>query len=180
MIYVTHDQVEAMTMGEKIVVMKDGVVQQIASPLELYSNPANKFVAGFIGSPPMNFVETDVVKEKTGVWLDEGTFRVKLPTDYEDIVKDYIGKKLILGIRPENIYDKILYKESAPESTVKLTVEIIEPLGSEIFVYLSSGKSQFTARMDTRTKVNINEDIEVVFDMSKIHLFDPVTEKAIL
>lgn len=180
MIYVTHDQVEAMTMGEKIVVMKDGVVQQIASPLELYSKPQNKFVAGFIGSPPMNFVETDVVKEKTGIWLDEGAFRVKLPANLEDVVKDYIGKKLILGIRPENIYDRLLYKEAAPENTVKLTVEIIEPLGSEIYVYLTSGKNQFTARMDTRTKVHINEDISVVFDMTKIHLFDPETEKAIL
>ncbi len=180
MIYVTHDQVEAMTMGERIVVMKDGYIQQIASPLELYDKPTNKFVAGFIGSPPMNFIETDVIEEKNGIWLDEGTFRVKLPDDYKEIVQNYIGKKLIIGIRPEHIYDKLLYKESAPENTVKLTVEVVEPLGSEILVYLSTGKNQITARVDTRTEVYVNEDIEMVFDMSKIHLFDPETEKAIL
>jgi len=180
MIYVTHDQVEAMTMGERIVVMKDGFIQQIASPLEIYEKPANKFVAGFIGSPPMNFVVTDTVKEKDGIWLDEGSFRVKLPDDYNDIVKEFIGKKLIIGIRPESIYDKMLYKESAVENTVKLTVEVVEPLGSETLLYLSSGKNQITARVDARTKVKVNEDIEMVFDMNKIHLFDLESEKTVL
>ncbi|MBN1898305.1 MAG: sn-glycerol-3-phosphate ABC transporter ATP-binding protein UgpC [Spirochaetes bacterium] len=180
MIYVTHDQTEAMTMGERIVVMKDGYIQQIDTPLELYHKPDNKFVAGFIGSPPMNFLQMEVLQEKNDIWLDEGSFRLKIPKDYKDIVKPYINKKIFIGIRPEHIYDKLLYKESAPETTVKLTVEVVEPLGSEILIYTSSAKNQITAKVDTRTEVHVNEDIEMVFDMSKIHLFDTETEKAIL
>ncbi len=173
MIYVTHDQVEAMTMGERIVVMKDGIIQQIAEPLTLYNKPVNKFVAGFIGSPPMNFIDVTIVEEQDkSIWLEEGTFRVKLPDDLKEFVVDYIGKEVVLGIRPEDIYDKLFYKESAPENTVKLTVEVIEPLGSEILAYLTTGKNQVVARLQPQTEISVNEDVEMVFDMSKIHLFD--------
>lgn len=180
MIYVTHDQIEAMTMGERIVVMKDGYIQQINSPLELYQKPNNRFVAGFIGSPPMNFVETELTAEGKSLWLDEGNFKVKVPNDLRDLVKDYVGKKITLGIRPEDIYDKLLYKESAAENTIKLTVEVVEPLGSELLVYFSSGKSQMVAKLEPRSEVTVNQDVEMVLDMSKIHLFDSETEIALI
>ena len=181
MIYVTHDQVEAMTLGEKIIVMKEGVIQQIASPLELYNKPVNKFVAGFIGSPPMNFIEVEVGEESDGsIWLDEGDFRIKLPEDLKEHLKGYVGKKVIFGIRPEDIYDKLFYKEAAPEYTAKLTVEVVEPLGSELFIYFSTTRSQIVARFTPDSEVSVNQDIEVVFDMRKLHIFDKDTEKAII
>ena len=180
MIYVTHDQVEAMTMGERIVVMKDGYIHQIDNPLHLYKNPRNKFVAGFIGSPPMNFIDADLVEEKKAFWLGEGNFKVKLLDDYKKFLKDYVGKKVVLGIRPEDIYDKLFYKESTPESTVKLTVEVVEPLGSEVLVYFTAGKNNLIARLDPKTELSVNQDIEMVFDMSKIHVFDISTEKIII
>ncbi len=172
MIYVTHDQVEAMTMGERIVVMKDGLIQQIAEPLSLYNKPTNKFVAGFIGSPPMNFIDVKVTEENDkSIWLDEGTFKIKLLDDLKEYIADYVGKDVVLGIRPEDIYDKLFYKESAPESTIKLTVEVIEPLGSEILAYLTTGNNQMVARLQPQTEISVNEDVEMVLDMSKIHIF---------
>ncbi len=180
MIYVTHDQVEAMTMGERIVVMKDGCIQQIDSPLDLYEKPNNRFVAGFVGSPPMNFMEMTLVEEGKSYWLDEGNFRLKLPDDLKEYVKDYVGKKVDFGIRPEDIYNKILYKEAAPENTVKLTVEVVEPLGPEIQVYFTTGKHQLIARLDTKTDLKVSQEIEMVFDMAKLHVFDFSEGKALI
>jgi len=180
MIYVTHDQVEAMTMGERIVVMKDGYIQQIDNPMELYKQPANKFVAGFIGSPPMNFIDMELIEEGKNYWLNEGNFRLKLPNDLKEYVKDYVGQVVEFGIRPENIYDKTFYKQSAPESTAKLTVEVVEPLGSEILVYLASGKNHLTAKLDSMTDFAVNQDVEMVFEMSKIHIFDKKTGKTLI
>lgn len=180
MIYVTHDQVEAMTMGERIVVMKDGYIQQIDAPIHLYNKPLNRFVGGFIGSPPMNFVETKLVEEQNSYWLEEGIIKVKLPDDYKEILKDHVNKNVILGIRPEDIYDKLFYKESGPDNTVKLTVEVVEPLGSEILVYFTTGKNQLVARLEPRTDVSVNQDVEMVIDMSAIHVFDIETEKALV
>lgn len=180
MIYVTHDQVEAMTMGERIVVMKDGYIQQIDPPIKLYKNPNNKFVAGFMGSPAMNFIETKLVEENKGYWLDEGSFKVKLSDDFKNALKDHVGKNVVFGIRPEDIYDKLFYKESAPENTIKLTVEVVEPLGSELLVYFTTGKNQLVARLEPSTDVSVNQDVEMVFDMSAIHIFDAETEKAII
>ncbi|MDD5065692.1 MAG: sn-glycerol-3-phosphate ABC transporter ATP-binding protein UgpC [bacterium] len=180
MIYVTHDQVEAMTMGERIVVMKDALIQQIDTPLNLYQKPINKFVAGFMGSPSMNFIETQLKEEGGAYWLDEGQFKLKLPDDLKDMLKGYLGKSLTMGIRPDDIYDKLLYKESAPENTVKLTVEVVEPLGSELLVYFSTAKTpSIVARLEPRSEVRVNQDIEMVLDISKIHLFDNETEKTI-
>jgi multiple sugar transport system ATP-binding protein len=180
MVYVTHDQVEAMTMGERIVVMKDGLIQQIDNPLQLYSSPKNRFVAGFIGSPPMNFIETKLLDEQGGYWFDEGNFKVKLADDLKEKVKEYVGSTVFFGIRPEDIYDKLFYKESTPESIVKLNVKVVEPLGSEVLVYFSTGKNDLVARLDPKTELTINQDIEMVFDMSKIHLFDIKDGKIIL
>jgi len=180
-IYVTHDQVEAMTMGDKICVMKDGIIQQVDEPLQLYANPQNKFVAGFIGSPPMNFIPVDVIKEKEDIWLDEGRFKVKLSDKMKDRVARYINKKLILGIRPEDIYDKLFYRIGPIEGNiVTVTVDIVEPMGSEVYLHLNTGKNILVAKVDPHNQAKANQLIEVVFNMEKIHLFDPETDEAIV
>ena len=179
MVYVTHDQIEAMTMGERIVVMKDGIIQQIAPPITLYNQPVNKFVAGFIGTPPMNFLEVSV-KEESGIyWLDEGNFKIKLPTQNSDAVKSYIGQPVILGIRPEDLYDKLFYKGSIDDNVIKVSVEVVEPLGAETLIYATTGKHQLTSKTEASEKVQVNQDIELVVDMAKIHLFSKETENTI-
>ena len=178
MIYVTHDQVEAMTMGDRIVVMKDGVIQQIADPITLYDKPRNKFVAGFIGSPSMNFIEGSLVKRNTGVYFNEDNFQVKLPEEMVQALGDREGE-LILGIRPEDIYDKVYAANASPDNTLTATVEVVEPMGSEAYIYLTTGKTPFIARLDSHEQVEVNTDIEMVFDMSKAHLFDPTTGETI-
>lgn len=180
MIYVTHDQVEAMTMGDKIVVMRDGLIQQIANPIQLYDRPNNKFVAGFIGSPPMNFMEVMVVKKEKGTYLDEGKIVVKVPEDLAPLLDKHIGKKVVFGMRAENIYDKLYTPMADPESTITATVEVVEPLGNEIFLHLDTGKHSFVARVDAHNQAQVNQDIELVFNMRKMHAFDMESEKAII
>jgi len=178
MIYVTHDQTEAMTMGDRIVVMKDGLVQQIADPLTLYNKPINKFVGGFIGSPPMNFLEVEVTKEGYDLFIDEGTFKLKLPGGRLQAIEPYVGKKVILGVRPEDIIEK--GEETSTEfGVLSAQVEVVEPLGSEIFVYLSTSRHAFIARVSPDHEVRVNETFEAVVDMAKIQLFDFDTEAAI-
>jgi multiple sugar transport system ATP-binding protein len=175
MVYVTHDQTEAMTMGDRIVVMKDGIVQQIADPLTLYNKPINKFVAGFIGSPPMNFMEVAVSKEGQDIWLDEGNFRVKLPGSRIQAIEPYIGKKVIIGIRPEDIVEK----QSAATTefgTVNAQVEVVEPLGAEIYIYLTTSKHAFIARVAADHDIKVNQSLEMVIDMTKLQIFDFDTE----
>jgi multiple sugar transport system ATP-binding protein len=180
-IYVTHDQVEAMTMGSKICVMKDGVIQQVDTPINLYDYPKNKFVAGFIGTPPMNFVEVNVIKEGEDIYLDEGSFKLKLLKNYYEKVLPYVNKKLILGVRPEHLYDKLFYNGPLKEGSVaKLMVDLIEPMGSETYLHLSSGKSVFVLKADPHNTAKVNQMIEVVFNLDKIHLFDPETEECII
>jgi len=192
MIYVTHDQVEAMTMGDRICVMKDGDVQQIAAPLELYNSPSNRFVAGFIGSPPMNFIEVFISEklqgEAKGVWLRENDpqissngMQIKLIPEMNEIVKSYVGKKVIFGIRPENIYDKLFHSGGFSEgSSVKATIEVVEPMGSEKYLYLNTGKNNFVARVEPHNSAKQQQDIDLVFNMETIHLFDPDSGKTIL
>lgn len=180
MIYVTHDQVEAMTMGERIVVMKDGIIQQIADPIKLYNQPVNKFVAGFIGTPPMNFMEVELIKEGDNYWLDEGKFRLKLPSRYNDQVAANVGQKVTLGVRPEDVYDKMYYKGSLEDNIIKVTVEVVEPLGAEIHLYTTTGKHQLTCIVEANDKEEVNQDIEMVLDMAKIHVFDRETEKTLI
>ncbi|MCX7957169.1 MAG: sn-glycerol-3-phosphate ABC transporter ATP-binding protein UgpC [Endomicrobia bacterium] len=184
-IYVTHDQVEAMTLGDKICVMKDGLIQQVDKPIELYDNPKNKFVAGFIGSPPMNFVQVDIIEENSDVYADEGSFKIKLPSNFKDQIRNYIDKKrtnkVILGIRPEHIYDKLFYSGQIKEGTlVTLTVDFIETLGSEIYLHLRSSKNEFVIKADPHNTAKPNQLIEVVVNIDKIHLFDLETEEAIV
>ena len=178
-IYVTHDQVEAMTMGDRIAVMKDGVLQQVADPITIYDHPKNKFVAGFIGSPPMNFMTGRTVKKNGRIYFDEGKVVVKLVEDMHAKITPYLGKEVTLGIRSEDIYDKLFVSEAPPENVVRVNCEVYEPMGSEVYLYLNTGKHTFIARVGAHDKPKVNQDMDVVFDMSKVHFFDKDTEETI-
>ena len=182
MIYVTHDQIEAMTMGDRIVILKDGVINQVADPITLYFKPVNKFVAGFIGSPPMNFMEGLIIKKDGNFYFDEGNFRVKITEEMVPYMQNYQDKIVIFGVRPEDIYDKLFIPDASPESSLSATCEVIEPMGSEVYVHLTTGKNAFIARMVTGTdeRAEIGQDIDLVFDMSKIHFFESKTQKIII
>lgn len=180
-IYVTHDQVEAMTMGDRIAVMKDGILQQVDTPLGLYNRPANVFVAGFIGTPSMNFLNVKIVKEGDDYIIDGGAFKVKAPAGRADALKDYAGKDAIFGIRPEDIFDKGLTNlvQATADNTAKAMVDVVEPMGSIVTMYLSAGDHNMVATIDAETKFKENQEMELVFDMVKTHLFNKETEKAI-
>ena len=180
MIYVTHDQTEAMTMGDRIVVMKDGDIQQIADPISLYDKPVNKFVAGFIGTPPMNFVKGTIIKKEGRLYFNEGKFVVRVVDAMLKDLEGFVGKELTFGIRPEDIYDKLFVSEAPAENTIKAACEIIEPMGSEAYLHLNTGKSQLIAKVGGHDKPAINSDMDLVFDMSKVHFFDKETEKTIV
>ncbi len=179
-IYVTHDQVEAMTMGDRIAVMKDGVLQQLADPITIYDYPKNKFVAGFIGSPPMNFMKGSIIKKDGRMYFDEGKIIVKLVEDMHIKIMPYVGKEIIFGIRSEDIYDKLFVSEAPPENIVRVTCEVVEPMGSEVYLYLGTGKHTFIARVGAHNKPPVNQDMDLVFDMSKVHFFDKDTEETIV
>jgi multiple sugar transport system ATP-binding protein len=180
-IYVTHDQVEAMTMGDRIVVMNEGEVQQVDTPLGLYNHPVNKFVAGFIGTPSMNFMPATLVKNGDGFTIDCGAFQVKAPAQKDGVLADYAGKEVDFGIRPEDIFDKTLTNilQATPDNTAKATVDVIEPMGHIVTVYLSAGNNQVVATIDADTKIEEETEVELIFDMIKTHLFDKVSGKAI-
>ncbi len=180
MIYVTHDQVEAMTMGNRIVVMKDGIVHQVADPISLYDKPVNKFVASFIGSPPMNFLMGRIIKSNNKLYFDEGTFKVKLVDDTIQKLSGYVDKDIIFGIRPEDIYDKLFIQDAPPENTITARVDVVEPMGSEVYLHMATPKQTFIARVGVHDKPEVNRDIDMVFDMGKIHFFDKDTEKVIV
>ncbi|MDD4910475.1 MAG: sn-glycerol-3-phosphate ABC transporter ATP-binding protein UgpC [Candidatus Omnitrophica bacterium] len=179
MIYVTHDQVEAMTMGDRIAVMKDGVIQQIDDPVSIYDFPRNKFVAGFIGSPPMNFMNGRIIQKDGKIYFDEGKLQVKLVEDMHKKLTPYTGKQVIFGIRSEDIYDKLFVSEAAPENIVRVNCEVVEPMGSEVYLYLNTGVHTFIARVGAHDRPKVNQDMDVVFDMSKAHFFDKYTEETI-
>lgn len=180
MIYVTHDQTEAMTMGDRIVVMKDGVIQQVADPITLYDKPVNKFVAGFIGSPPMNFINGKIIKKDGKFYFSEDDFRVKIVDDMYSKVSSYEDKELIFGIRPEDIYDKLFVSDASQDNMIKAVVEIIEPMGSEVFLYITAGRSPMIARVGGHDRPEVGQDIDLVFDMSKVHFFNKDTEETIV
>jgi multiple sugar transport system ATP-binding protein len=179
-IYVTHDQTEAMTMGDRIAVMKDGVLQQVADPITVYDCPKNKFVAGFIGSPPMNFISGRIIKKDGRIYFDEGKIEVKLVEEMRPKMTPYIGKDVTLGLRSEDIYDRLFVSEAPPENIVRVTCEVYEPMGSEVYLYLNTGKHTFIARVGAHDKPRLNQDMDVVFDMSKAHFFDKETEETIV
>jgi multiple sugar transport system ATP-binding protein len=179
MVYVTHDQVEAMTMGTRIAVMKDGIINQIADPITLYDKPVNKFVAGFIGSPPMNFMNGIIVKKENKLFFNEGNFMVKIADDMNDKLRPYSDKEVILGIRSEHVYDKLFVQYASPDSTISATCEVVEPMGSEVYLYLNTGKHTFIARVGGHNKPVVNQEMDIVLDMAMAHFFDPKTEKTI-
>lgn len=180
MIYVTHDQTEAMTMGDRIVVMKDGVIQQIADPIGLYDKPVNKFVAGFIGSPPMNFVRGTLINREGKFYFNEGNFQVKIVDAMVPKIIPYVNKEIIFGIRPEDIYDKLFVSYAPSENTIKANCEVIEPMGSEVYLHLNTGRNSLVAKVGGHDRPAINQDMDLVFDMSKVHFFDKDTDLTIV
>ena len=180
-IYVTHDQTEALTLGTRIVVMKDGVMQQVATPIDLYTKPCNMFVAGFIGSPQMNFIDCKVVKDGDDVKLEFGSHSVKLPEGKaEKIVEGgYIGKDVVLGIRPEDIKDEEIFVADGGDNVLDATVKVYEMLGAEVFLYFTVEGHDITVRVNPRTTARPGDTIKIALDTSKIHVFDKETEVTI-
>jgi multiple sugar transport system ATP-binding protein len=181
-IYVTHDQTEALTMGTRIVVMKDGYIQQVDTPNNLYERPINMFVAGFIGSPQMNFINARVEKRGEEIHLLFGKEDIKLPEGKAKKLEgsEYVGREVVIGIRPEDIHDEAVYLESMSSSIVNSKVEVVEMLGSETLLYTVVGEVDFTARVNPRTKARSGDVIKLALDTNKIHIFDKETEKAIM
>jgi multiple sugar transport system ATP-binding protein len=181
-IYVTHDQVEAMTMGQRIAVMKDGLLHQVDTPLRLYHEPANMFVAGFLGTPSMNFVhEAQVVKNGAQPLIDAGEFQVHLPENRAGALRDYIGKSVVLGIRPQDIHDKaIAPPDLAQQPPIRMTVDVIEPMGAVATIFLNSGRQTLVAEVDAETHAKEGAPLDVVIDPTAAHVFDKETELAIV
>lgn len=180
-IYVTHDQTEAMTLGTRIVVMKDGLIQQVDSPQNLYNKPNNLFVAGFIGSPQMNFIDVEVKALGDDLLLQVGTTELKVPASKKKalIDGDYIGKTVVLGIRPEDVYDSENFIANSPDSVIKSKIKVYELLGAEVYLYFDMNGTQMTARVDARTSLRQGDDAVFALDLEKIHLFDKETELTI-
>lgn len=181
-IYVTHDQTEAMTMGTRIVVMKDGFIQQVDSPQNLYEKPCNLFVAGFMGSPQMNFFNVKVENTEDGVHLVFGKNNIKLPDGKgkNPALVPYYGKEVIMGIRPENVHDEESYISTFPDSIIDASVEVTELMGAETYLYLDNEGHKFIARVNPRTTAKPFDVIKVAIDVTKIHIFDKDTELTIL
>ncbi len=180
MIYVTHDQTEAMTMGDKIVIMKDGVVNQIDSPLNLYNYPNNKFVAGFIGSPSMNFVEGKVIQNGVVSFKSKaGDVSITLNNNYSDKLKPFINKSVWMGIRPEDIYDSASSSSVKNSSKINVKLEVVEPMGNEIFLYFPVDGEQFVSRIPARVEPEAGTMKELFLDVDKLHFFDMESEKAV-
>ncbi len=181
MIYVTHDQVEAMTMGDRIVVMLDGVIQQVAPPLELYHRPINRFVAEFIGSPPMNMVKGRLVEENGALLFVDESSSIKLltPTSKEPALRAYAGKPIILGIRPEHLHENA-EQQAKPGVSIRALIEVVEPMGSEINLYVSVGGQMLTARIHTDTQPTVLKEHVLDVDAESAHFFDAVEEKTIV
>jgi multiple sugar transport system ATP-binding protein len=175
-IYVTHDQVEAMTLGDRVVVMKDGWVQQVGEPLELYNTPANKFVAGFIGSPAMNFAHVTVTGSNGAVYAENKGLRVKLPVEIAQRLNGHAERDVTLGIRPEDIY---LASGAPDEMAFDANVEVIEQLGSEIVLDMKVGDSTMVASIEPATKVKLHDTLRLAMRPSRLHLFDAKTDMAI-
>ena len=179
MIYVTHDQVEALTLGDRIVVMKGGRIQQVSDPVNLYENPSNQFVAGFIGSPPMNFLQGAISSQSGDYFFQDKNIRLRLLPQHYAKISSYRDRNVVFGIRPEDVYDKIFAQDARPEFTITATVDVVEPMGSEIYLYLNAGNNNFVARVSNQDTAHVNQDLQLVFDMSKAHFFDTETQEAI-
>jgi len=178
-IYVTHDQVEAMTMGTRIAVMKDGLLQQCDAPQVLYEKPANVFVAGFIGSPAMNFFDSKVVGTKEEMWVDTGTFKVRVPLEKAARLGGYLGQQVVFGIRPDDMADRRFRPQASDDTSFPVKVDVVELMGSEYYLYLLSGDKSFVGRVEYRTIIHPGETLDVTLDMDHMHAFDPQTQAAL-
>jgi multiple sugar transport system ATP-binding protein len=178
-IYVTHDQVEAMTMGTRIAVMKDGILQQVDSPQVLYDTPSNVFVAGFIGSPAMNFMEATLIERDGKIAVDCRDFTLEMPEDKGNAYRSYLGQDIIFGIRPEDTLDPEYAPPGINKAMVEAKVDVTELMGNEVIVYLVSEHAEFLGRFDPRTGARVGSTIPVAFNMDRMHIFDKQTEMAI-
>ena len=176
-IYVTHDQTEAMTMATRIAVINKGVLQQVDTPQVLYDHPANLFVAGFIGSPSMNFFPAHLRKVDGDLVVDTGELQVKVPADHVARYSPYIDKEVIFGIRPEDIHNPAYAPLNISAAPINAKVDVMELMGNEIFLYMVSGKNNFTARVDPRSTFHVEETAQLVFNMDNMHLFDPSADR---
>lgn len=182
-IYVTHDQIEAMTMGDRIVVMDKGIIQQAASPEVIYNTPANMFVAGFIGSPSMNFLNGSVVDKGGSLYFQGEGANVEIPAGVAKTLKDkgYTGKAVVLGIRPEDFHEEPVFLEASPNSIVNASIEVSENLGHEMYLYLNGiGTGTIIARVDGRSTLKEGTTAKLAIDMNKVHFFDKETSLSIL
>lgn len=175
MIYVTHDQVEAMTMGDKIVVMKGGIIQQIGSPLKLYNEPINRFVAGFIGSPPMNIAVAKVTEENGEIKISEEGMKVTISDERKEILKNYVGKEILVGIRPEDL----TFTTTPVENNMVAKVVVIEPLGAETQLHINTGSHTFTTKNDPTIIVKVGDEVNFTPRLDKLHFFDLETERSL-
>jgi multiple sugar transport system ATP-binding protein len=178
-IYVTHDQVEAMTMADRIAVINKGLLQQIDTPQTLYDTPDNLFVAGFIGSPAMNFFPAHLRKNGEDLVVDGGSFNVRVPANRKTAFQGYIDKPVIFGMRPENIHNPEFAPPGVDAQPVECAVDVTELMGNEIFVHLKTGENLFVARVDPRSRYHVGDKVQLVFNMNYMHIFDRDTEKAI-
>lgn len=178
-IYVTHDQTEAMTMGTRIVVMKDGLIQQVDTPQHLYDKPCNEFVAGFIGSPQMNFINATVGKSGSNYTLKFDKYDITLPPSKHDNLDKYVGKEVVFGIRPENVHDEPEFLEKATSGILEANVDVTELMGAEIYLYLNIAGVPITARVEPYSKAKPGDIIKIALDLEKIHIFDKETEQTI-
>jgi multiple sugar transport system ATP-binding protein len=177
-VYVTHDQIEAMTLADRIVVMNNGIIMQTGAPMQVYDNPKNLFVAGFIGSPAMNFFDVRVSGEKGALFVESENFRLAIANRLQDRFVPAKDRELILGIRPEHIYDKEVKGEFPGGELIEATVEVVEPIGSQVILLASCGSENLTACVDPQTRAKPNTAIKFVVDTNRLHLFDKQTEKA--
>ncbi len=177
-IYVTHDQVEAMTMGNRIAVLKDGVLQQLDSPQKIFQEPANTFVAEFIGSPAMNFFDAKLTGKPGDIHLDTGSFHLKMANGKAAKLAEYLGKNVILGIRPEHLSDRVI-GQHVNGNVIKAHIDVVEHLGSEAIVYLKADNKDFVARVTYRPELRAGHQTEVVIDLDRLHFFDPQTKQAL-
>lgn len=173
-VYVTHDQTEAMTMANRIAVMNKGVLQQLDTPQVLYDRPANLFVAGFIGTPAMNFFNMRLVKEGDTIFVDNSEYKIKIPKDRNEKLNHLVGKEVIFGIRPDDIHNPDYSPHDISGERVKAKVDVVELMGNEILVYLATNNgNSFVGRVDPRSKYQIGETVELIFNMDNSHIFDP-------
>jgi multiple sugar transport system ATP-binding protein len=178
-IYVTHDQMEAMTMGTRIAVLKDGLLHQLDTPQNLYDHPANIFVAGFIGSPAMNFFNTRATGTVEDCYIEGHGFKLHVPPAQALALRDHLGQDVVFGVRPEDIHDRQYVPSGITADYAAATVDVAELMGSEVFLYLVSEGKTFVARVDPRTSGRVGNKLDIAFNMDKAHFFDAKTEKAL-